>query len=314
MTLTISYDPFQSNWYVGELYKYFHTYLINKNIKVFYTPIKDLAKKLNETSDWNNRYPSLFNIYNLIVTNNTSGKTFLHSLSDYAPFLLEHQSALDKLNIKAFAFCSNHTDTIIVKYNYLNINLIPSFYILENWNDHEYIRINKHNIKKNNCYFNGLGYGHRELYINYLKTNSFFTMKDKRNPNDYLSKPLYYENVSKYRYGLSLNGAAEICYRDVEYFGLGVLCIREPLSIKTKDNLEPNIHYKSILDDFVTSNIFNPEKINEIIEYIIDSINNITIEESEYILNNAKKWYENNAMPDKQVDFLYQCLIENDII
>ena len=59
---------------------------------------------------------------------------------------------------------------------------------------------------------------------------------------------------------------------------------------------------------------FNPEKINEIIEYIIDNINNITIEESEYILNNAKKWYENNAMPDKQVDFLYQCLIENDII
>lgn len=315
MSIQIAYNRYQHNWYVGELHHAFAKRMSELYSDIQIVSLSDMANHYSEPIDQrHNALASLFNIYNLIVYNTEKHIGFLHSLADYAPVLLEHKSALDKLNIKAFAFCPHHTETVIAQYSHLNIKLIPSFYMLENWDDYYHIEVHRHNSKQNGCYYNGLCYGHRELYVRHLKSNPFFVMKNKSDIADYRPKSIYYEEASKYKYGLSINGVAQICYRDVEYFGLGVLCIREPMSLITKDNLQSDVHYKTILDHFVTSNIFYPEKQHEITEYIIDKLNSISTEETSYILDNARRWYENNALPDKQIDFLHQCLIENDVL
>ena len=315
MSICISYNRYQHNWYVGELHHAFANKMAELYSDVKIISLADMAQKYSEPLDQRpNSLASLFNIYNLIVYNTENNKGFLHSLADYALVLLEHETALNKLNIKAFAFCPHHTDTVVQQYSHLNIKLIPSFYILENWDDPSHIESARHNNKESKCYFNGLCYGHRELYVRHLKTNPFFVMRNKSDTADYRPKSLYYDEASRHKFGLSINGVAQICYRDVEYFGLGVLCIREPMSLITKDRLQSDVHYKTILDNFVTSNIFYPEKQNEVAQYIVDKIHSIPQDEIEYILHNARQWYENNAISEKQIEFLHSCLIENEII
>ena len=312
MTIIISYNKYQNNWCVGELYDAFAKTMKYEQDTSF-IPIHELANMYSEPNHAReNGLPSIFNIYSLIIYNQEKHIGFIFSLSDYSQALLEHQSALDKLAIKAISFCSNLTKETIEKYK--DINIIPSFYVLENWND---FRIIEHTYSRNQpkidkCYFNGSAYGHRASYVNNLKANSFFNLKASNNSRN--NKEEYYNELYEHRYGLSLNGAAKICYRDLECFGLGTLCLREPMNIQTKDQLLPDKHYKLVLDDFITQNIENPDKSNQVIEKLLHNINNISIEEEKYILHNAREWFINNVNPDKQISFIRQCLLENDII
>ena len=181
MSIIISYNKYNHNWYVGELYEAF-TNSVKSELNATVIPIEELAQKYSEPySSRENGYPSIFNIYNLIVYNTSKQTGLIHSLMDYAPVILEHKSALDKLYIKAVSFSSNFTSDLTNRYAYLNLNLIPSFYILENWDDIEHIeqRFSASSNRLNKCYFNGASYGYRSNYINNLKHNSFFDLKDK---------------------------------------------------------------------------------------------------------------------------------------
>lgn len=316
MTLIISYDPYESNWYVGELYKAFHEYLQNKKINIEYISMANLAKNNNEPINYNHRLPSIFSIYSLIVINKQSNIGFVHNLSDYAPLILDHKSAIDKLNINTFSMCSNLTQKIIDSYP--NYKIIPSFYVLENWNDLDIInsvlKKNKSKTKTNKCYFNGLLYNDRIHYMEQLKDCEFFDINNKKNKLEFKNKIEYYQELYNSRYGLSLNGAAKICYRDLELFGIESINLREPLDIIIKDSLQENIHYKIIIDKFIEKNISNKNKQKEIIDRLLNNIHNISLEEENFIINNAKNWFIKNAYPINQIKFLEQCLIENNFI
>ena len=316
MSIIVAYDKYQYNWYVGELYDAFAKHLQNLYTDIIILPIQELAKQNDEPFGFRqNSLSSIFNIYNLIVYNTITKVSFIHSLADYAPVFLEHESALHKLNTKVFAFSSNFTQEIKNKYQNFHIKVIPSFYILENLNDLNYInQYSDIKNKINQCYFNGLCYGHRQYFIDCLKQNSFFVMKNKSNPNEFLAKPQYYEELSKFRYGLSLNGAAQICYRDLEYFGTKTLCLREPLNIITNDPISPDIHYKSIIDNNLYINIINLNNCNSVIDTVLDKISCISEEESSFIINNAYLWYINNATLNKQIQFLINILVQENIL
>lgn len=316
MAIIISYNKYQHNWYVGELYEAFAIHMQNCFGDIDIIPINELAETYNEPYDTReNSLPSLFNIYNLIVYNTITKKGFAHSLSDYAPVFLDHETALQKLNITTFCFSSNFTNNIFEIYKHVKVKILPSFYILENWNDHEHIELVLRNSdKKNNCYFNGLCYGHRQPVTDCLKANDFFIMKNKSVGDDFLDKTNYYENIAKYEYGLSLNGAAQICYRDLEYFGTKTLCLREKLNIITHDPIIENVHYKTIIDNDTINKIYNTKNYKIISNEIVDKIMNISQEEKQYILFNAYEWFNKNANPIRQIDFLKQIIIENDIL
>lgn len=317
MSIIISYQKFANNWYVGELYDMFAKYMLAKHSDVSVVDIQELSVNYNEPFNFtSNRLPSIFNIYNIIVYNTIKKTGYVHSLADYAHAMLSHDQAIDKLGIRTFSFCSNLTDDIVNNAKQKNINVTPSFYILENLTDYanmsECYAANRH--RQNNCYFNGLSYGNRKFFIDCLNTNNFFIMKDKSKNTDYLSKINYYQTISQYEYGISLNGAAQICYRDLEYFYLKILCIREPLNILTKDQILPNVHYLPLINNEVLKNIFDIEKYNKTSNDLREQILSIKNSEKKFILDNAREWFDNNAVSSKQINFIYESLVKNEVI
>jgi len=113
----------------------------------------------------------------------------------------------------------------------------------------------------------------------------------------------YYNKLSKYRMGLSLNGAGEVSVRDYEYFGLNIPCARPLLKTKFSAELIPDVHY--IPFDFYSphANQYygdNPigqadyYKTSDIADLIIDKVEK-TIDDEEKlnaISKQAREYYE----------------------
>jgi hypothetical protein len=307
--LIVSFNRYQSNWYIGELYYLFFNFLKTlPNISIEYKDIKDLSLEYPKS---NNKYIDIFSIYNLIIINKDTKKTFIHSLSDYAPTMMEDVSGILNFNVAGFACTSNLSKDLYEKYS-KKYKIFPSFYILENYSDLNLIEINRNKqIQKiNSCYFNGLCYGHRTKYRDLLSENDTFIFKDKSNTSDYRSKEKYYEELNNYKFGLSLDGAAKICYRDLEYFGLGVLCLREPLQIMTRSPLLPNVHYLEFIDNDIKSILYDVDKSKTISKKLEIKLGEIIKSDYSDILINSRKWYEDNCLPENQIKILYTFLLE----
>lgn len=310
MNLRISYTNLYHNWYVGEFYTEFHKKLMTlDNVKVEYVSLSDLSQYYNIPSDYSNGFPSIFNPYNLIITNKDSSKTFVHSWHDYAPATLIEGSGIEHLNVVKFS-CVSRLDESIIKNNKTKITIEPSFYLLENWNEHMLIENNRLMAKKSNkIFFNGLCYGERSFFKKVLDNSNFFDFKRKDSP-DYKSKEDYYKQMSSYKYGLSLDGAAKICYRDIEYFGMGILSFRERLNVITHEPLLPDVNYIELIDDDIKSKISNHVFETYIIDKLETKVSEIISdnEKIQYIINNSRKWYEKNCLPENQINLLLSFL------
>jgi hypothetical protein len=311
MNLTVSYDLFQNNWYVGELYHRFFNHLKDQGHNVEYIHIRELAKKYD---NFETDTSSFFSIYNLIVTNNDTNKTFAHSLYDGAPCMMDDNSGIKNFDIAAFSCCSNLTDYEYERYS-KNYNVYPSFYILEYLSDLDHIEKFKDNKDRNNtCYFNGLCYGHRGRFKMMLSDNSNFIIKDKSVSSDFKEKQDYYIELNNHKFGLSLNGAASICYRDIEYFGMGTLNLREPLKVLTNEPLIEGVHYVNFVDQNLNDLLYS-DNIKEFNDLINQKLNDLVVSNQyDDIINNSKKWYENNSTLDSQIKILYSFLEKSEII
>jgi len=311
--LIISYDIGYNNWYVSEFYKFFHQTLLETSmVKFEYVPLKDLAIRYGK--ELSNHTSSVFNWYNLIILNPKTEKFFIHSWYDYATEIPEFALS-NNINLVKFSCVSNLTEEIIEKYKG-RIKIQPSVYYLENWSDLSLIEKFKDiKLKKNKSYFNGLIYGYRENIKNTLSKIDFFNIKNKTNPNDYQNKTDYYKELSSYKFGLSLNGAANICYRDLELFGLGVLNLRQPLKSKTFNPLIKDIHYIEFLDNDLFDKIIKNENVNQIINEKINQLLEFqsTNEYSEMITE-SKKWFLENINPRNQFNILKSFLDDYTIL
>ena len=127
MIIEISFNRYQHNWYVGELYHKFYEYLVDMygNNNVVYTSMDDLARRFGHTSDTHSL--SIFSIYNLIITNKKTNKTFIHSLSDYAPIMMNDNTGILNFDVAGFACTSNLSKDFYEKYS-KKYKIFPSFY------------------------------------------------------------------------------------------------------------------------------------------------------------------------------------------
>jgi hypothetical protein len=150
-----------------------------------------------------------------------------------------------------------------------------------------------------------LCYGVRGLYKNILDKSNFFDFKRKDGP-DYKTKEDYYSQMSSYKYGLSLDGAAKICYRDIEYFGMGILSLREKLDVMTCEPIIPDINYIELIDDDIKSKISNQDYEKYIIDKLENNLSEIFSDKEKinYIINNSRKWYEKNCLPENQINLM----------
>jgi hypothetical protein len=311
--LIISYEQGYNNWYVSEFYKYFHKKIAdNSDIDYQYMSLRELSIKFNK--EYDNHQSTIFNWYNLIIYNPVNEKMFVHSWFDYAPEILKY-SVNNNFNVIKFSCVSNLNDNIINEYKDKLI-VQPSIYYLENWSDIELITSTiKPQIKRNKAYFNGLNHGYRENIMSCLSKNDFFNIRTKINPEHFRQKNEYYSELSNYNYGISLNGAANICYRDLELFALGVLNLRQPLTSKTYNPLVKDVHYIELIDNNLTDKIIfkhgDPNKI--INERVEELINFSSTKEYCNMINESKKWFIDNCLPENQYKILLSFFDDFDI-
>ena len=310
--LIISYDKGYNNWYVSEFYEFFHKKFQEQvNVRLKYVSIDDLSKYFGKQQT--NHDNSIFNWYNLILLNPKNKKFFIHSWYDYAPEILNY-SVENNFDVVKFSCVSNLTEEIIKKYEN-KISVQPSVYYLENWSDVDLISKHTNQPKKiDRAYFNGLIYGRRENITNYLKTKNFFNIKVKTNPDDFQSKPDYYNLLSSHKFGLSLNGAANICYRDLELFGLGVVNLRQPLKSMTYNPLIKNIHYIEFLTDSILDSIVNDRDVNQILNMEIERLLDTSTEnELKSMVSESKNWFNQNCQPNNQFEIIKSFMNELEI-
>lgn len=315
MNLIVSYHHLAVDWYVGEFYIKFLNFLKEiPGINVEYVHSAELANKYGCGATNNNGLPSIFNPYNLIIMNKDNGKTFVHSWNDYAPCILEERSGINNLDVVKFACVSRLDQGIIDNYKG-NVIIQPSFFYLERMSDIDLIEKNKTNPKiHDKAYMNALCHSNRERFIDVFNQSERFDLK-KKDGADFLSKEDYFNVLSQHKFGLNLDGAAKICYRDLETFGLGVLSLRENLNVLTHEPLTVNEHYLELIDDDIKSKINIDTEIPYIIEKIESKMNDsVSSGQYEYIVNQAHGWYERNCLPDNQIKILFSFLENFEIL
>jgi hypothetical protein len=304
----ISYEFGYHDWYVSEFYKFFHKNLEEKmNMKFEYMSIRELAEKLGHHSD--NHSDSPFNWFNLIIMNKKNEKMFIHSWYDYAHVTVDW-CVKNQLNVVKFSCVSNLNNEYIEKYDFVQ----PSIYYFENWSDHSLVT-EFENTKKTNdkIYFAGLNHGIRENIMNKLKGDNHFEIYSKR--EEFRQKRNYFEELSSCKFGLSLNGAANVCYRDLELFGLNVLNLREPLVSNFYEPIVENVHYLNFIDNDFVSKILGNESIDSIISEKIKFLENFyNSKEYNYMVENSKEWFNRNCLPLNQFNILYSFLDELEIL
>jgi hypothetical protein len=306
----IAYEQGYTNWYVSEFYKFFHKKIEEKTGITFqYLSLSELAKRFGHSIE--NHSDSLFNWFNLVIMNEETEKMFIHSWYDYANVTLDW-CIKNQLNVSKFSCVSNLDENYLKKYSVAQ----PSVYYFENWGDHDLVSKYSSNDKVyDRVYFAALSHGIREHIMDRLKNYEFFNILNKRNPDEFRQKETYYEELSKHKYGLSLNGAANICYRDLELFGLGNLNIRQKLTCNTYNPLLPNVHYIEFIDDAFLHKIITNQNIDNEIKDKIDFLSDFyNTKECSQIIENSKEWYVLNCLPDNQFNILYSFLDELTIL
>jgi hypothetical protein len=140
----------------------------------------------------------------------------------------------------------------------------------------------------NNLLFRGYFYGNRLSMKNYK--SEYFAEKIQ-------DLQVYFDEINNSMISLSLDGAAEICNRDMEILCCGSVLLRSQLNQQFHNNLIPDFHYISV------DKIPNPK---EQLDLLIDKYESVKNDKEylKYISENGLKWFLENGTIDANVDIL----------
>jgi hypothetical protein len=139
-----------------------------------------------------------------------------------------------------------------------------------------------------NLMFRGKLFGFRE----FLRGKLHFDVRSaKYNIHD------YFNDLNDYYINLNLNGAGEICHRDMEIMGLGNALIRTRLNSVLHNELIPNFHYIAVDIDDIDTTLTYKEYWQEVGYKLIrrfDEVKN-DIDYLRFVGENGRRWYEKNG-------------------
>lgn len=116
----------------------------------------------------------------------------------------------------------------------------------------------------------------------------------------------YIKEAAAFKLTLSMGMSpysSDICYRDIEMFGLGIPVLRPEFRIKMQDQLLPNVHYISCdveLDPYTLWTANHRQTANSIYERYLQVVDDD--EFLNYIATNAREWYLKNMTEPVVVD------------
>ena len=151
--------------------------------------------------------------------------------------------------------------------------------------------------------------GYLYLFRNYLKKDDRFDIQSN-GERDFLGYTDYIKHLNKYAINMSLNGAGQICFRDMEILGLGTALFRPKLSSNFHNQLIPDYHYISVDYDHIKNIKNTNEYYGELKELIIKRWDEV-IKDRDFIdevASNGKKWFDENVPKEKQSEILIKII------
>ena len=122
----------------------------------------------------------------------------------------------------------------------------------------------------------------------------------------------YVNELINYKLALSVAGRGEMCYRDVEYMGLGVPFIRFEYTTEFFEPLIPNFHYISVERPDDLKDWMNLDRVG--MKHHADMIIKRYLEVKDdneflnFISTNAKNYYDKHLSPTASVEFTIKML------
>lgn len=276
MKLKIGYQsPHTTSWSITHVFKKFHDYCLEN--------INDIDfEYLNYDHHLDGNPSGIFSPHNMRIINEENGKYIVVSYWDKAIEMTWSGNGWDNENCVGFITSSGADDTM----NYIPFSYLP----YQKFFSEYYTNAKPFEQKeKNELSFRGFLYGQR-LALSEL--NMISITNEKIYPEQ-----RYYEDLTNNKICLSLNGAGEICNRDMEILSSGSVLFRPILKQKFHNKLIPGVHYVGY------KYVEDPKEQMEIILHEYEKIKTDN-ELLKTIANNGYEWFKNNGTIDKNVDLL----------
>tara|TARA_R110001592_G_scaffold357091_1_gene659807 strand:- start:1927 stop:2862 length:936 start_codon:yes stop_codon:yes gene_type:complete len=127
---------------------------------------------------------------------------------------------------------------------------------------------------------------------------------------EYLPHIEYVKHLNHYAINMSLNGAGQICFRDMEILGLGTALFRPKLSVDFHNPLIPDYHYISVDYDSIKG-VKPIDKYYQLLSDLMLKKWNKVKDDRDYINEVAKygkEWFDNNVPKEKHGEILLNIL------
>ena len=275
MNIEMGYQSSFTNWTVTKVFENYHSFCEQnyKHINFSYLQFNDL---------YDNNPSGIYSPHLMTIKNLDNGKYIIVSYWDNAVELTWNDCGWDNENCVGLVTSSgvfnglSHTPFSYLPYSSLFTELSKNAKSMD--------------LKENNeLSFRGHLYGDRLDLANIGKIK---ITADKIFPED-----LYFDELTNNKICLSLNGAGEICNRDIEILAAKSVLLRPMLLQKFHNELIPDHHYIGFEFDA------DPSIQSDIILDVFEKSKN-DHELLKCISENGYEWYQKNGTIDSNVDIL----------
>jgi len=276
MRLQFTFENPHTDWSVLLVFKQFYDYFVET--------YKDIKIECVNSSKFLDRNPSgLHSAHIMSIKNLDNQKYIIVSYWDKAVELTWGGNGWDNENCVELITSSgvHNQDLKTTPFSYLTYSRTFEGLSQNNRMDFDF----KKNI---DLFFRGFLYSHRKIMSDHYPNNF---------PKNKIGVHEFFNEINKSKVVLSLNGAGEICNRDMEILSTGSVLIRPRLNQKFHNELIPDVHYISV--DCVN----DPVNQFELIKNKFESIRN-NHDYLKKIGENGLRWFQENGTINSNVEIL----------
>jgi hypothetical protein len=278
MKLSFTLEPLMSSWAPQRIFNQYYNWFIENN--------QDIETEYINIDGFNKTPCGLYSPHNMTIRNVENKKYMIITYWDRPDDFTTDYNGWDIENCVEILTSAGVTDKVIAT---------PTSYCsysLDHENIAKKIIKNFESKSDNNLLFRGLLYGQRKELFRIFPD---IITEEKLNMFHYL------EELNNNKICLSLNGAAEICNRDIEILSVGSVLFRPKLKQVFKNPLIDEFHYIGFEEDD------DPKKQIEIIKDKFEDIKNKK-DLLKAIAENGYNWYVQNGTIDGNVNVLKETI------
>jgi hypothetical protein len=275
MKLLVSFENPHTDWIPLIVFKNYYEYLITNNLDIEFEYLNPDPKLRTNPS-------GIYSPHIMRIVNKENGKYIIVSYWDRAIELTWAGNGWDS---------KNNVEILTSSGVHIPMKFTPFSYVCYSKKFEELSFIKELDFeKKTDTELRFRGY----LYADRLNMSQY---KPKYFPKDRKSIEEYFEEINNSQICLSLNGAGEICNRDMEILSCGSVLLRPILKQKFNNDLVPNVHYVGV--DFT----HDPRKQFDLLLKKYKEIKD-NYEFLSKISKNGLDWFRKNATTNANVEQL----------